>query len=431
MDSPNETEYINDAFLFMASIQRKLGNPKIAQSIYKDLLDINGGNEKILDVVEHLIADSLREEGKAEEAYAAYTLLIQKGFGSHLLGQAKFNRAMALMDLNRYEDARIELENILNGDPLDRMRPDATYMIAATYFDSGSFSASVVGYEKAMQLFPKFPDKAPHLLRLAKAYEAVSVKSDAQDTYKNLLEHFPDSSVAAEARYQLAKLYYNDRRYEEAKKELIRLDADFPLHALNAAGKYLLGDVYFADSKFASAERQYRIAAINQPAGIEAIISKYKRSQCLKELKKDTLLDKYFKDLYRQHKRSQETLEALAEKDRPTFTKYIYKILFEYGNFLIEKERYEPAIKVLDQLVTEYPEGENRTHAQYMIGKVYEQTNQKEKAVSQYEQVLQSGGEAFWIEQAKFNLDSLNWNEQYRERAISLGGEYLAESIQN
>jgi tetratricopeptide (TPR) repeat protein len=224
--------------------------------------------------------------------------------------------------------------------------------------------------------------------------------------------------------YLLGKAYYRLSRYPEARKVLIEAGRRFPDDPFARRGRFLLGDVDFADKKYLAAEKQYRIAFVNHPEGLLAFRSRLKRARCLRRAGKFELLEKYFRESFEGDDLGRAEWDVEDNSERARYREIYYKMLFEYGDFLMELKKYGEAVPIFKRVVAEYPEGEDRLWSRYMVGKAYELDNQTDRAIEQYRKIVNENARGFWAEQAQFNLNTLLWESRYNEQAMKVGGTY-------
>jgi tetratricopeptide (TPR) repeat protein len=413
-----------EAYKKMGRINRGEKKFQAALTLYRGLREKPHQEASIADEMDILIADTQMELAKPDIAYTLYTSLINKGVKCKQYEKARFNRTQALIQLGRFLEARSELEDIMNGDPLNAYKIEAPYRYGQTYYAEGNYSKTIVLLQKALNESPQFAEKAPYLMILAGAYARSSLSDSALAVYSEIMDKYSDSLLIPEALYESARLLFDRSRYDEAKELLSSLDRTFPDTPFAREGKYLLGDIYMSQEKYDAAEKQYHAAYLDNAEGLSAFISKYKRIQCLRKLEKFSLLLKYFSDLIPSMDKMKESILAMPENERSPYLKYFYKILFEYGDLLMSLKKYPEAIPVYRRVVEEHPSGEDSPWSTYLIGKCYELSGEKEKAIAQFQSILEKGGEGFWVDQARFDCNNLVWNRQFQKQAMQVGGKY-------
>ncbi|MBN2144530.1 MAG: tetratricopeptide repeat protein [Candidatus Aureabacteria bacterium] len=413
-----------ESYKEMAQIHRDEKNYQSALKLYRGLREKSHQDSSVIDEMDLLIADTQMEMGKPEIAYDLYASLIKKGVKCRQYEKARFNRTLALIRLNRFTEARVELEDIMNGDRLNAYKMDAAYRYGQTYYAEGNHSKAIVLLQKALNESPDYKNKVQYLIYLADAYAQSALADSALSVYQQIIDKYEDSSVVPQALYESAKLLYGQCRYKESKDKLSALNKMAPDSVYAKEGGYLLGDIYLAQEKYDSAEKQYHAAYLENPEGFSAFMSNYKRIQCFKKMGKNTLLLKYFSDLIPNNDMKKPLIMSLPEKERSLYLKYFYKIIFEYGDLLMQLKKYSEAIVYFTRVAEEYPLGEDSSWSRYLIGKCYELNGEKEKAIVQYQSIVEKGGEGFWVDQARFDSNNLAWSRQFQKQAISVGGKY-------
>ncbi len=415
---------VKEAYKNLALIRNEQKEYNMALSLYQDLRQKFGNNEEISAEVDLLIGESYFQSGRKEEALKLFTEIIDKGRKTKQFDKATFNRVLVLISLDRFDEARTELEDIFIHDPLSIMKEEAAYLYGKTFFLQKDYSKAIVHLRKAFEEYPKFENKAEYLIVLGKAYSLMTINQTAIEVFNEIIKNTEDSKFLPEAYYAISKVYFNSTMYPEAKSNLIILGNKYSGTEFGKKGKYLLGDVLFAENKFLAAEKQYRIAYISEPSGLEAFHSKYKRALCLKKAGEKEFLMKYFKDNFVISDMQREIWDIEGNTEREEYLKIYYKTLFEFGNFLHEEKRYDEAIAYFKRVIDEYPKGENKLWSDYLIGRCYELGGKKEEAINHYQMMVNTNAGDFWTEQAQFNLNNLVWGGKFQDQAVEIGGKF-------
>jgi uncharacterized protein YfaS (alpha-2-macroglobulin family)/tetratricopeptide (TPR) repeat protein len=298
--------------------------------------------------------------------------------------EARFNLADCYFNAGNMTDARRVLQDLvrfldkkLTGPDagmdaaalktLQKLRADSMYRIAATY--AGGNSNEVLLKVKALKDFiiayPADDMAVQACFDIAAAYAAIGRQEDAVPAYKDFLD---------------GKLI--DASSEKAKDLRAKL-------AMEA--KYNLGNVYLSQKKYDEAIAIWNDYIANHPTGPSW-------SAC-----QQNIIEAEYRvgaDL-RAEKKYDEARSAWEKflKDHPLDPR-ARSVMFEFGNMDYAKaevladasekaaERtalYEAAVAVWQKLVSKYPETEESSHAQFMIGSVYEM-NLKDlaKALEEY-----------------------------------------------
>jgi len=80
---------------------------------------------------------------------------------------------------------------------------DGEYMVAEFYFKKDSYNAAKLRLEGLILKFPLYKDMDKALLLLGKSYKNLKMKDKAEETLTKLIEKFPSSKSASEAKKEL------------------------------------------------------------------------------------------------------------------------------------------------------------------------------------------------------------------------------------
>ena len=408
-------------------------NLNIVLQLYEDLIDKFSWNADVVDEIKLLIADTYIAKSECESALKIYKDLLEKGRKSKVYDSAYFGEAKVLCSLGKYEDSRSVLRDIFINDPLNTKKIDSAYFFGETFYLEKDYSQAIIYIKKAYDEFPEFADRIHYMIILGQSYMNLGLGESTISIFKTVLDTLEKSKekgenkipeYAAEIYYEIAKAYNSRSMYNKARKSILKLGIAFPESDFAVKGRYLLADIYFNNEKYVLSDKQNKIAYVldNDKNSLNAIISKYKRGIALRHIPKHDFLLKYYKDAFAYNDLGRENWDLEDNSKRAEYLKYYYKMLFEYGDFLIEKQKYNDAIKLLKRVSSEYPEGKNRIWSLYLIAKAYELTERKEDAINAYKILLAEDKEDFWVQQGQFNLNNLMWNDKHKNDALAIGG---------
>ncbi len=425
-----------EAFLKMAEILRAQKKFKEALRVYGNLKVQHPEDKPLLQNLDLLAADTHGDHGEDEEALERYTKILQQGRAHTKFEKAEYQKAAVLVHMKKFDEARAGLSRILEGDPLNRMKPEASALYGKSCFEEGDYSKAVIFMKKTLETYPEFPGKDFLLLTLGKAYENLGVMESALEAFQKLCDYFPDSGNVPEVLFEMAKILTDQSHFGEALKKLDELKKGPAEGEFVKRGRYLLGDILFKEEKYEAAEKQFRAASLSDSAGVNAWSTWLKIAKCLRKLRKTELVKMILKDTILSLEELRENWKQKAppsqeqEEEQKEWTKIFYKLLFEQGDFLLEQKEYDGAVGALSRVGSEYPEGEDVTWSQYLTGKAYELSGKRDQAIEQYQKMVDASGEGYWVEQAKFNLKHLQFDRDLKTQAVEIGGRY-SEGIRN
>ena len=124
--------------------------------------------------------------------------------GSTAAGErARYYRGLALFESGQLVEAREALEAFVARDPDHFLAPLARRKIAETYEQEGDLEAACERYRDLTTVSaPEFPTELAYL-DLGRCLFARGERDGAAEAYRSLLDEFPDSAYAGEARNKL------------------------------------------------------------------------------------------------------------------------------------------------------------------------------------------------------------------------------------
>jgi outer membrane protein assembly factor BamD len=209
-------------------------NKLIAEKNYTEartlLLEIKNRDlsKKYAPLAELRIADSYVQEEEPDLAVAEYRKFLEMYPDNSYASYAQYQIAMTYF--NQIESpergyggaakALSEFEKLETEFPrnpyreivdlrIDKCRntiADYEFLVAEFYMKKGSYAAAIGRYEGLLEKFPDYKKKEYVLLRLGTAYSKSGDKEKAQEYLRRLVEKFPTSPLAHDAKKELASL---------------------------------------------------------------------------------------------------------------------------------------------------------------------------------------------------------------------------------
>ncbi|HXE91891.1 MAG TPA: outer membrane protein assembly factor BamD [Terriglobales bacterium] len=184
-----------------------------------------------------------------------------------------FDRAMAALQKNKFDVARLTLQTLINTYPESEYVARAKLAVGDAWYQEGGSAAlaqAEIEYKDFITFFPNMPEAAEAQLKVADIHYRQMAKPDrdfthakrAEEEYKQLLLQFPDSDperilkparerllqvqeVLAEREFRIGWFYYKTREsYAAAVARLQSLVDTYPLYSGASEALYLLGNAY-------------------------------------------------------------------------------------------------------------------------------------------------------------------------------------------
>src|SRR5690242_20327064 len=137
--------------------------------------------------------------------------------GSKQPDKVLFDRAMDQLKHNRYDQARMILQTLINTYPDSEYIARAKLGVADSWYAEGGTTAlqqAEIEYKDFITFFPNMPEAAEAQLKIANIHYQEMEKPDrdyshalhAEEEYRNLIMQFPDSKLVPEAKARLREV---------------------------------------------------------------------------------------------------------------------------------------------------------------------------------------------------------------------------------
>ncbi len=118
--------------------------------------------------------------------------------------KAELADAVALVRNNKYAEARSTLQDLSSNDELTPGDQNKiTFNLGKVEFFTKNYDKAMVYFSKLYTKYPKSSLAAPSLLFIGKSLEKMGKKDEAKEAYNQVIEGYPDSKEAAEAKKEL------------------------------------------------------------------------------------------------------------------------------------------------------------------------------------------------------------------------------------
>ena len=203
---------------------------------------LESGTTPIAASARLLLARTLQQEGDLEAARSAYRNAKSRAEGQQVF-EAQLGLAQVLIDLERFDEARQELDSI----PDEGLQSDDRFRAE---LERGRLAVLRGDYAHAHELLRRVPGQGPVAIRddasywLARAQAGQSQHREASLTLVRALTEYPDTSLRHEMMYQLGIAMAADEKPQEAIQTLRQL-------AQETKGEPLAGESLLAAASIA------------------------------------------------------------------------------------------------------------------------------------------------------------------------------------
>lgn len=116
---------------------------------------------------------------------------------------AMYQRAFALFQAKGFGDASIAFQAFVDANPAHEYADNAYYWMGECFYGQGEFALAIGEFQKVPELYPggnKVPDA---LLKIGLSYQNLGNQKNAEKTFKQLIDAYPQSEAAGKAKQKL------------------------------------------------------------------------------------------------------------------------------------------------------------------------------------------------------------------------------------
>lgn len=294
-------------------------------------------------------------------------------FADHeLASDALYQQAVALRRGGQADDATTKLRRYLKQHPDGEHATRAQYLIGAALAENGKHDAAINMLQPLAEEKTSRTDAV--LFDLAWSYRRADKPDAAEKTIRDLLDQFPDSDLAPDARLELGELLYDREAYDASVKQLTdAMNSDDLDAAARPTALYRLAWAYKKQDKHLEAAEAFQRFADKHEQHALRPSALYQAGETFAAGGKRENARKAFAELVDAHKGSD----------------LIPTGLIRYGQVLNELEAYDHAQQAFDRYLQQHEDGEYAYLAEFGIGWSLEQRRQYDQARQWYQRVTE------------------------------------------
>jgi len=206
------------------------------------------------------LAELLGERGEHDQAIAMLRQALDKEPGPELTERVRLRLGASLMSKGDAKNALVQF-NLIVQNPKSPLYPQALYRVGECQIRLGD-------HEAALKLLEKFRDQGPlqnvpdvsdrALLRVGQVLGQTKQWELSREAYQTLLQRFPNSPWAAEARYGLGWALQTQGQYDQAVKEYAQVPG-LTATELAAQAQVNIGLCRLAQKRYAEASTAFLV----------------------------------------------------------------------------------------------------------------------------------------------------------------------------
>ena len=411
----NSWSQADETLMLLAEAFQRKKDPTTAKATLEDLLK-KYPNSRLKPQVEYRLGQISASSGQYDDAIQRYRAIVGNEAAKGFHGFAQYGIAWSLMQQEKYEPARKELESLLVAGRSDSISQEAqladgvclrklgkpTEALAAfekfiadkptgtslanCLYEMGMAFVDAKEPEKAHAQFERIASEVPDYAAMDKVvYELGWLAEERNDGaaaakyFGQLVEKFPSSELVPESLYHVGQSQYNAEKYADAAKSYTSVLAKAKSDGLKEKALYKLGWSLFQQESYEKAADEFRKQSQDFPEGSLAVDAKFMQAECF--FKRDKFAEAL--PLYEVAKKS---LEAAGENTAAS--DQVKTLIFLHGGqCLRELKQWTESEKWLRQVVDRYPNTPYLSTVIYEMGFCAQQQNKLEDALKLYSEV--------------------------------------------
>lgn len=304
----------------------------------------------------------------------------------------------------------------------------------------GDSYRKIEDWDKAIEIYKNLAIDDPiltdySLFHLAETYRFKGENRESIDTYKQIIENFPQSLIISEVNYQIAQNYRELNDTTSAVIYYKNILEDSKGSQLKAKVLLELSEIYWQEKKYIDSlnslyeilNEGYKLKRNSEPEEL-LIRYFYKIQEDLKDIKIPYPImvkgaDILFK--YRQYNLA----EDLYKKVIKTFPEAsdIAEIYYKRARALYYKKEYKEAVNQCEEIIVKFPPGEITIKANYLGGNSLRALGERYLAIDKYEKIIGQYPESYYARQSYLRLAESYFQLKETEKGISLWRELISK----
>jgi cellulose synthase operon protein C len=405
----------DEALMLLAEAYQRKKDPATAKATLEGLLK-KYPKSRLKPQIEYRLGQLAAASRQFDEAINRYRAIVADPTAKGFHGFAQYGIAWSLMQQDKYETARKELEPILVADRKDSISQEALladgvclrklgksaeaitalekflqakptggslanalYEYGMAYVDAKQLDKAQTQFERVMAESPDYPALDKVIYELGWLAEDKSDKAMATKYFSDLIKKFPDSELVAEAHYHVGQTLYDSEKYADAAQEYLRSLNKSKNQSLSEKAQYKLGWSYFQQEDFKQAAAQFQKQSQDFPSGTLAVDAHFMNAECFFRQDK-------FSEALPHYQAARKTLDNKEIKSAAS--DQVKSLIFLHGGQCYrELKQWPECEKWLREVVTRFPNSPYLATVTYELGFCSQQQNRLEDALKLYAEV--------------------------------------------
>jgi len=394
----NDLQFVN-AISFLQRSDKYPVNPKItAQAIFWQAE-----------------AYSIMKKWKAAEEHYKLFMEVPSAINLPEFGRAHYGLAYVYFENLRYEDAISWFRKFVDYEKNDSVRVnDGLLRIADAFYLRKDNKRAIEFYDRAIK-YNKF-DTDYAIFQIAVCYGLEGKSASKVETLKSMLDNYPETDFAADAKYEIAETHFFMDNSQEAIKYFDKVIKEHPNSSYVPKSKLNKGLLFYNQSSDEKALPLFKDVAENYPATEEAKEALMKIQKIYVEDGDVSGFEKY-----------------VADNDFPDITMgALDTSYYESAEFMYIRGNLEAAMAEFKKYIDKFPNGYFKLNANFYRADAAVQLKKYDQAIIGFDNVLEFKKNAF-TERALMSASEIYFFQgKYKEALLRFTMlEEVAENAEN
>lgn len=354
-----------------ARLMARLGQADQAAVLLQDAVKTAPSHGRAGDAQLEL-ATVLQEQGKTEQALAAYQSYLEAF--SDVEGQARalLGKGWCLWQLARYAEAALVFEKAAAIQPAADARETAWIKAADSYFANNQFKLAEETYQRVMNEFPGSQQAAQTLFQLAECRVRGRDFAGAQTALNQVCQRFPQDPLATRAALRGAGLREEQGQWDEAIALYNQFLTSAPTPEAQAEALFRSGMALYRAGRFGESLARFEKVQADFPKTTWAEQSFYLRGWAL--------------HLMGETRRALQVARQFLERHPDSV--WAPDVLFWLGEQQFNNAQHKEAESTFRDLASRFPESSLADDALYWAGRSAAAQTEYRRAISTYNELI-------------------------------------------
>ena len=243
--------------------------------------------------LQYNVAQQTQKDGFHDNALKLWNEFLKKYPQSNLAISAKYSRGLCYYELQKYEDAKRDFDEVLKSKDKTINKADALLLCGLSAQRLAEKNPAMIQEAKTRleTLLKDFPDSENVIyakFNLAKVNEQIGAEDEAKKLYIDIWHKSPNNEFAPKAYLCTGNILFKQKMYSQCARLGMEFSKRWNQQPEAYSAAVLAGDALYITENYAEAEKQYAIASDPKAKGIELFdktdYALYYRGACLLQL---------------------------------------------------------------------------------------------------------------------------------------------------